>query len=445
MKYSAGESYSVPGVEVKTGINISQFDDIEVSIAFETAKELHEMTLFNVGIGGTIMSSPILHDGILYFGSNDTNFYAVTIDGKELWRFATQDPVLGTARLYDDTIYIGSYDGNMYALDLEGNLKWRFSTESKVFCVPLVRDGRLYFGSSNGNLYCLDPRNGKQLWRFSTTGGIISTPIYREGVVFFGSLDKNIYAINADTGNLVWRYATNGMIINSNKRDNSVYKNIMFYPAWDNNIYAITFSGSLVWRFGCKDIPYPGTIHEGKLYFGSRDGNLYCIDAETGREIWRFHTEGYIAGDPVFYKDRLYIGSGDNNMYCLTTEGKKLWSFATNGANLSSPATDDKGVYFGSWDCNLYAVSHKGRLLWKFHTSLSYQSPIDLKSPGAGKTSHDVVWVQETGERQERYEQNIPGRFSDYGGNIGSYQSIGIKTEYALSGEKKYKTKSEYR
>jgi len=35
-------------------------------------------------------------------------------------------------------------------------------------------------------------------------------------------------------------------------------------------------------------------LHDGVIYFGCCDKNLYAIDQKTGKELWRFRTGGLI-------------------------------------------------------------------------------------------------------------------------------------------------------
>lgn len=44
-----------------------------------------------------------------------------------------------------------------------------------------------------------------------------------------------------------------------------------------------------LWQFPCEDeVRSSPTIHEGKLYVGCYDNNLYALDAETGKFLWKY-------------------------------------------------------------------------------------------------------------------------------------------------------------
>ncbi len=81
------------------------------------------------------------------------------------------------------------------------------------------------------------------------------------------------------------------------------------------------------------------------------------MDAQTGKEVWRFRTEHQVSGSPVIYKDSLYCGSVDGNLYCLEyRSGRERWKFKTEAAITGTPAVFDDIVYIGSTDHQVYAL-----------------------------------------------------------------------------------------
>ena len=183
---------------------------------------------------GRVPSSPAVANGLVYFGSYDGNFYAIDAgSGKLAWKFPTPgerrfagthlhgsipmgetmpdpfDMYLSSPVLLNGAVYFGSGDGNVYALDAAtGSLKWKFQTGDVVHSSPAIADGRVFVGSWDSYLYALDATTGKELWRFKTGEdadthnqvGIQSSPTVADGVVYFGCRDSNLYAVDAVTG-----------------------------------------------------------------------------------------------------------------------------------------------------------------------------------------------------------------------------------------------------
>jgi outer membrane protein assembly factor BamB len=425
-------------------VDISPFADVEVQFAFDLAREMKKRLVLDIGIGGSIVSTAAIHNDVLYFGCADKNFYAVTTKGKELWRFGTEAQVLSTPRIGNGKIYFGSFDGNFYALSLEGRLAWRFKTDDKISGSPCIHEKNVYIGSNDGNLYCLNAQNGKEIWRYSTNGAIVSGVVYNNNRLYFGSDDMNFYSIDARNGKLLWKFPTKGSALLYAFREYPIYKNIVYFNSYDFNLYAIDFDGSLVWNLGMDDHIYSVSVYGDRVFVGSRDGNLHCLDARTGRGIWRFQTMGYVVSQVLVLEDKLYFGSTDGNIYCTDFNGNRLWSLSTGGPINPSPVTDGKAIYIGSWDCNFYAVSLDGKLLWKFPTSLSYQSPIDIKQEGSNKVLKSFYLDRGSSEKRA-YKEGIPVINTDYGSMDESYQSLGIDVKYLMGHDKAYKTKKKYR
>src|SRR5262249_8678731 len=80
--------------------------------------------------GGKVLSSPVADKGVLYFGSDDRNLYAVDAEtGVQKWKYATFGPVASTPAVADGVVYFLSYDGKFYAIDAAtGKTKWKFTT-----------------------------------------------------------------------------------------------------------------------------------------------------------------------------------------------------------------------------------------------------------------------------------------------------------------------------
>jgi hypothetical protein len=64
------------------------------------------------------------------------------------------------------------------------------------------------------------------------------------------------------------------------------------------------------------------------LYAGCEDGNLFALDAASGRELWRFRTGDAIYSSPAVDGGTVFVGSDDGGLYALTGSGESardLW------------------------------------------------------------------------------------------------------------------------
>jgi len=70
-------------------------------------------------------------------------------------------------------------------------------------------------------------------------------------------------------------------------------------------------------------------------YFGhSVDDNVYALDTRSGKTRWTFRAEGPVRFAPVFDSGKIYFGSDDGYVYCLNaSDGILVWRYRPGPAN----------------------------------------------------------------------------------------------------------------
>ena len=127
-------------------------------------------------------------------------------------------------------------------------------------------------------------------------------------------------------------------------------------------------------------------IDSGVLYAASFDGKLYALDAVTGKIRWSAQGDDVLMSTPVFSKGLIVIGSGHNgflkpddavsqiwgrpggnSVYAFTQNtGRPIWRFHTEGEDMPTPAIDGTTVIFGNGDAHAYALDlNTGLLKWR--------------------------------------------------------------------------------
>jgi outer membrane protein assembly factor BamB len=170
------------------------------------------------------------------------------------------------------------------------------------------------------------------------------------------------------------------------KSSPAIVNNKVYVGSDDFKIYCVDlYTGEKLWEYktGSDVFSSPAVIN-GKLYIGSNDKNLYCLNADTGDLIWTYTSYDDIRSSPTIYNGRVYVGGRDGRVYCIDADdGREIWRFSTGGAIYSSPAVADDRVYVGSWDTMIYCLdAEQGYLHWSYATG-----DVILSSPAveAGK------------------------------------------------------------
>lgn len=128
---------------------------------------------------------------------------------------------------------------------------------------------------------------------------------------------------------------------------------------------------SYYWRFETQGpIDSSAVVVDFKVYFGSKDKNVYCIDADNKENIWNYTTGNTVSGTPLVSEGCVYIGSNDRNLYCLdSNDGSKIWN-RTLGAGISSSCKEYQNrIYLGCDDGNVYCFEKNGTKAWNFSLS----------------------------------------------------------------------------
>jgi outer membrane protein assembly factor BamB len=347
------------------------FDEFSVEMGdFEMKKVKKFDRIFNIGEGGSFLQWPFIHEGRVFVGCLDRNVYCIDgKNGEQVWKFMGDGGFAPSSPMvHEGTVYIGSYDYNLYALDERtGNLLWKFRTQGKVAGNPTIHGKRIFIGSNDQNMYCLDAKSGNFIWKFKTQGEVPSKPTVNDGMVFFGSYDRFFYCVDEQTGQLIWKFETQGDVYHED--DVLIHEGVVYFPSFDNYLRALDMrTGRLLWKF--RTGSYGGN-HSGPrlandiLIQVNREGVLNALTLQ-GKLIWKFKINNAMAL-PIVHGCRVYVGSEDQNLYCLDMDGHLQWKFKTQGALWWKPTIWDEKVYFTSHDCNVYCVDiNTHELVWKF-------------------------------------------------------------------------------
>ena len=75
------------------------------------------------------------------------------------------------------------------------------------------------------------------------------------------------------------------------------------------------------------------TVVNDSVYFGSSVTNsVHCLNIHSGSEKWFHNTYGPVRFPPSYYNGKLYFGSDDGYVYCAdAANGSKLWKYSPSG------------------------------------------------------------------------------------------------------------------
>lgn len=224
--------------------------------------------------GAPIESSPVVVDGVDYFGNWAGRVYALDLrTHRARWTYSGGYKITSSAALAGGTVYLGDYGGRLLALGVRtGGLRWSKSVNGRVYGTPAVANGRIFVPSSTGNSLTAFSTTGRRLWSLSTGAYVYASPSVWNGRVYIGSYTGVLYCLSAASGRVLWAFHSGGAIGGAS------------------------------------------TVVDGIVYFANRQHRIYGVTARTGRQVLRFPDGAFV---PVSGNGRRLLLHGFSRLYAV--------------------------------------------------------------------------------------------------------------------------------
>jgi outer membrane protein assembly factor BamB len=169
--------------------------------------------LWSWSAGSAIESSPIVVDGIDYFGDASGTMYALDLRKHRVkWQKNLGAKITSSAAISGGRLFIGDYDGRLWALSPgSGATRWVGRVNGKIYGTPAVAGGKVFVPSVAFSFSAFST-SGRRLWQVSTGSYVYSSPAVADGVVCFGAYNGLFYGVSAGSGRVLWRVPTGGAV-----------------------------------------------------------------------------------------------------------------------------------------------------------------------------------------------------------------------------------------
>ncbi len=122
-----------------------------------------------------------------------------------------------------------------------------------------------------------------------------------------------------------------------------------------------------IWEFGANgSVKYP-VILDDKIYFGSSNGEFYCVDCTFGKKIWEYRADGKISSPSIIIDDKIYFGSEEGKFYCLDIKkGEKRWEYKVDGIIYAPNALNGR-IYVRTNKGEIHCLdAQTGSFIWSY-------------------------------------------------------------------------------
>jgi outer membrane protein assembly factor BamB len=141
--------------------------------------------------------------------------------------------------------------------------------------------------------------------------------------------------------------------------------------------------GRRIWRFkAAAELFAAPAIAEDRVWIGeglheTTRGKIYCLRARDGAAVWEFETRSHVEFGVSLLGGRLYAAAGQDGVYCLdAATGGKIWQHGGLHVDMSVLAVRD-GVFLGTAygsPCFLCLEAESGALRWRTPSPMAVRS-----------------------------------------------------------------------
>jgi outer membrane protein assembly factor BamB len=293
----------------------------------------------------------------------------------------------------DGKVFPGSFQNHQMALDAKaGEVIWDTPTKGPMIFSGSYYQGRFLRGGTDDNtMYCFNTTNGEILWTYTpdTDGYFTVGSAVAYGIVYELNKDGYLYAFDIESGNLVWKYKGPGPLLfpgSPSVADGKVYATTgqaaQYGGLSSTSEFACldAYTGRLIWKLPIEAFGPRESVAIAYGYLYLIPGNVTTsVDSISGSEyatideVWAIGTQSSLVNSswPMWRHDPTHSSIGQGGPSNITL----AWKFTTKGSVISSPSVANGIVYVGSQDKNIYAIgAWSGNLIWNFTTLSTIES-----------------------------------------------------------------------
>jgi outer membrane protein assembly factor BamB len=354
--------------------------------------------VYKVKLTGESHSQPVIWGDKIFITSATKDLgkerYLICLskaDGKELWKKSYQQPTHkpgnggsgfanGSAVVDSDRVYANFVSESQFvvrAFDHSGKDLWQadlgtFTSQHGYGASPMLYDGKVIVTNdqdAQSFIVALDAKTGKTVWksprRAQQQGTAYSTPVLLERAgmkpeLLLTSQSHGISSIDPKTGAMNWeaKVFDKRAVASPVVAGNLVIGSCGSGAGTGNYLAAVKLGGkgdvtSTHEAYTLKDkdtsgyVPTPLVVGD-KLFLVSDSGFGSCVEAATGKILWRERLGGGFFSSPILVDGKIYCvaRNGEVVVWEATDQFKLVAKTSLGEGSHSTPCVDGNRLYF---------------------------------------------------------------------------------------------------
>lgn len=236
---------------------------------------------------------------------------------------------------------------------------------------PVVNESGVLFLSTEACVQAFTHGLTRQLWTWDSPRTDRAALMYLGppvlgpgGLLLIAHTCGSLFALAANTGQLIWEFSTGTMSLTESSPLAASSDSILWAAStapYERRLHCLNGKGEVRWSVDLPEaLPSGIAVHEGRVAYLSRRGDLLCFNEEDGSLLWADHPVPAVPSSVAFQAPpvvdaagSVFVTSGPRVLCYEISSGQQVWS-----ADLPL-GTSPRSLMLGS-DGWLFATSPHG-------------------------------------------------------------------------------------
>jgi len=141
----------------------------------------------------------------------------------------------------------------------------------------------------------------------------------------------------------------------------------IFFGCRDGFLYSFTPEGALAWKYrSTAGIGASPCCVEGRVICANYRGDVICLDANAGKPLWSLSLRSKIVSTPAVFENVLVVGTMDGRLVAVRLkDAKRIWEKKLGTSIWASPVIGKDYIVVATTNGSLFRLDHRGGVVWK--------------------------------------------------------------------------------
>ncbi len=278
------------------------------------------------------VAPPAFSNGTLFAADFDGILHALNAtDGSDKWQVDTGMEITASPVFYrpentpveEASVLFTSQNGSLYRLRVsDGKEVWKYETEQPILCGATLAGEITFLGGCDEQLHLVDIATGKRIGDPIEIGPTQSTPNAVNDSVLIPTQGGDIFHFKIDAAkpgiSTAWTFHDDN-VSDEFRGSLAVSQGLAVGTGRNKKVFAIDIeTGKVKWTQRLRKRADASPVIAGdSAIIAAADGRIIRYDLQSGEEQWLFEVKGTFLGSPAVADGKLVLANDRGTIFCF--------------------------------------------------------------------------------------------------------------------------------